>query len=54
MVCWTDGPLPPIAIVIVAERLQEYDDESNQRFHQAELKSCLFAETQEANGVCFA
>lgn len=45
---------PPIAIVIVSEGLQEDNDERHQRFNQAELECCLFAEPQETDGVGFS
>lgn len=47
------GICAPVAVVIVTARLQENDDESHHRLHEAELKGCLLAEAEEADGVGF-
>lgn len=44
----------PVAVVVVAERLQEDDDEGHERLHQAELQRRLFAEAQKADRVRLA
>lgn len=41
----------PIAVMVVAERLQEDDDERHQWLHQTELQRGLLAEAQESNSV---
>lgn len=44
----------PIAVVIMSERLQEYNYEGHQWFHEAELQSGLLAETEETYRVSLA
>lgn len=44
----------PVAVVVVAKVLQEYDDERHQRLDQAELQRGLLAEAQKTDGVGFA